>query len=271
MTVRDRILFCVLLACVAGCQSGRQMVMSKKTEPRAARDHADTSTDTSFSQVKEWKPDGVARPTNSKSVPVVKTEPTANAITKSAPTPTASAVVSNATLVDSNLSLEDALKGCKCPETVRREEVLVDVQYYSFDHRLHFGQIVVNRALAEDVRDIFREIANTKFPIAKVMPICKYDWSDDDSVAADNTSGFNYRSVPATHHLSNHAFGRAIDLNPAENPYMDPVNGTDQKYDPSVPGTLTKDSAPTVIFRKHGWSWGGTWRRGRDYQHFEKL
>ena len=270
MTFRDRILFGVLLACLAGCQSGRQMTMSKKVDPEQAKERPDTSSDTSFSSEKAWKPDVVPATNSPKSVSV-KTKPLKNAVATSFALPAISGVLTNAAVVDSSISLEDALKGCKCPEGVRKDQVLVDVQYYSFDDRLHTGQIVVNKALAEDVKQIFKEIADSKFPISKVVPICKYDWSDDDSVAADNTSGFNYRSVPATHHLSNHAFGRAIDLNPAENPYMDPVNGTDQKYDPSVPGTLTKDSVPTVIFRKHGWSWGGTWRRGRDYQHFEKL
>jgi hypothetical protein len=239
------------------------MMMEQKVVPAPSKDLPDSDSDTSLSNVKQWKPDTVA---NSSS----RSEKPASPPKAELKQPTAEAA-SKAAHVDSNLSLEAALKGCKCPEDIKQDQALVDVQYYSFDNHLHTGQIVVNKDLADDVKEIFKEIADSKFPIAKVVPICKYDWSDDDSVAADNTSGFNYRTVPATHHLSHHALGRAIDLNPAENPYMDPVRGTDQKYDPSVPGTLTRESPPTVIFRRHGWSWGGTWRRGRDYQHFEKL
>jgi len=129
---------------------------------------------------------------------------------------------------------------------------------------------VIDKDLVNDVREVFAQIEASRFPIARVVPISVFDWSDDASVAADNTSGFNYRHVPATHLLSEHAFGRAIDLNPKENPYIDPVRGTSQEYDPSVPGSLTKESVPVIEFRRHGWVWGGEWRRGRDYQHFEK-
>lgn len=129
---------------------------------------------------------------------------------------------------------------------------------------------MVDSSLASEVQAIFRDIEGSRFPIAKVVPISDYGWSDDLSVADDNTSGFNYRDVSVSHRLSQHAFGRAIDINPWENPYEDPIKGTEQVYDPTKPGTLTKDSPPVAAFRKRGWVWGGQWRRGRDYQHFEK-
>lgn len=172
--------------------------------------------------------------------------------------------------VDSAMSLEEALAHDNSPPPIHRRQRLVNVEYYSFDGKLHRGQVLVDKSLVEDIKQIFEQIKESRFPIAKVIPISRYGWSDDESVADDNSSGFNYRIVPATHHLSEHAYGRAIDLNPEQNPYEDPIRGTTDKYDPSKPGTLTRDSAPTVAFREHGWQWGGRWRRGRDYQHFEK-
>ena len=44
--------------------------------------------------------------------------------------------------------------------------------------------------------------------------------SDTNSIGHNNTSAFNYRVVPGTDRLSNHAMGFAIDLNPVENPYV---------------------------------------------------
>ena len=173
-------------------------------------------------------------------------------------------------VIDSAVTLSDALAHDDSPKSIHNNMALVDVRYFSFDHKLHQGQIVVRKNLAEEVKRIFDEIEQSHFPIAAVVPISRYGWSDDMSIAHDNTSGFNYREVPSLRRLSAHAFGKAIDLNPQENPYEDPVRGTDQVYDPSKPGTLTRESPPTVIFRKYGWQWGGRWRRGRDYQHFEK-
>ena len=176
-----------------------------------------------------------------------------------------------APILDSAITLPQALKGENAPEDIRRAQRLINVRYYSFDSKLHEGQVLIHKDLADDLRQIFQEIEASHFPVAKVVPIERYGWSDDASVKADNTSGFNYRKVPATHRFSAHAQGRAIDLNPWENPYMDPIRGTKQTYNPKVTGTLTATSAPVKIFRKHGWTWGGVWRRGRDYQHFEKL
>ncbi len=39
-------------------------------------------------------------------------------------------------------------------------------------------------------------------------------------MAADNTSAFNCRFVAGTTRWSMHAYGKAIDLNPVENPYV---------------------------------------------------
>jgi len=175
-----------------------------------------------------------------------------------------------APVVDSDLTLDQALEGTQSPVNVKRRQRLVVVSYYSFDKKLHQGQLLVDEDLADEVKEIFREIEKSRFPIAKVVPVCRYGWSDDESMADDNTSAFNYRTKPESSQLSQHAFGRAIDINPVENPYFDPHKSAAPKYDPSVPGTLSASSAPTVAFLKHGWHWGGFWSRGRDYQHFEK-
>ena len=175
-------------------------------------------------------------------------------------------------IIDSALTLEASLEGESIPNAIRRNLTLVTVTYWSFDHRMHQGQIVIHKDLAADVMEIFHELQQRRFPIAHVIPIVHYHWSDDASMAANNTSGFNYRNVPGHDKLSNHAFGRAIDINPVQNPFLQ--NGVPTPpgadYRPDEPGTITE--GPIVrVFERHGWRWGGRWRAATDWQHFDKI
>ena len=178
-------------------------------------------------------------------------------------------------IVDSAMSRKEALGNNHFPSTILDRMELVTVTYRGFDNHRHQGQIVVDKAIAEDVRQIFREIEATGYPITKVVPIVRYGWDDDRSIADNNTSAFNYRHVMGpgqqTTKLSNHSYGRAIDLNPKINPFVAKDGTTPRPYDPSKLGTLTLRSSVTQIFLKHHWRWGGQWRSGKDYQHFERL
>ncbi|MFB2553335.1 phage tail length tape measure family protein [Ensifer soli] len=68
--------------------------------------------------------------------------------------------------------------------------------------------------------------------------------------------GYNYRNIAGTNRLSNHAYGNAIDINPAENP---------------MGSRLVTDmpSTASMIARQNGTSWGGDWRSKKDAMHFE--
>ncbi|RYG45061.1 M15 family peptidase [bacterium] len=173
--------------------------------------------------------------------------------------------------VVSGMTEEEALGGNDFPEPVLAAMRTVTVRYLDFQGRLCEGQIVVRRELAREVRDIFDEILRAGAPIEKVVPIVAYDWDDDASVADNNSSGFNYRrkiGPGAGDSLSKHAYGRAIDLNPRQNPYL--KAGDTTGYDPGQKGTITRASPIYSAFRKRGWRWGGDWKRTKDYQHFEK-
>jgi hypothetical protein len=142
----------------------------------------------------------------------------------------------------------------------------------SFDNQLHRGQIIVHATLADEIREIFAEILQARFPIEKIIPVCAFDWNDDLSMAANNSSGFNPRRVAGTRRKSLHASGRAIDINPWQNPWehdgkVDPPGAV---YNPSAPGTLIEDSAPVVAFLRRGWEWGGHWTTMKDWHHFQK-
>jgi hypothetical protein len=175
-------------------------------------------------------------------------------------------------IIDSRLTLAEALGNQNIPERIKKKLDLVELEYYAPDGKLHRGQVVIDKSLKADLVKIFQQLKDAKFPIAKMIPVSHYDFSDDQSMADNNTSAFNYRVIEGTNRLSNHALGRAIDLNPLFNPFI--KNGetkpANAKYDPTIPGTITKNGLVVKIFKKHGWKWGGNWRSLKDYQHFEK-
>ena len=179
----------------------------------------------------------------------------------------------DAVIIDSNLSFAEAVGRQKVPAAIKSQLRLVNVRYYSFDGRLHQGQLVIHKSLQANIIGIFQELAELRFPLAKVIPISRYNYSDNASMLDNNTSAFNYRRVAGTRVLSNHATGRAIDINPFLNPLVQrqTIVPAGARYDPQVAGTITRNGAVRRAFKKRGWRWGGDWRSKKDYQHFEKL
>jgi peptidoglycan L-alanyl-D-glutamate endopeptidase CwlK len=177
-------------------------------------------------------------------------------------------------IVDSRLSFTAAIAGTEAPRTVIEELSLLDVCYVSFDGRVHQGQLVVHRRLQDELAEIFAVIRAIGFPVAKVVPIVQYGWSDEASMAENNTSAFNYRRVAGANRLSRHATGQAIDINPGQNPviYTDGVSlPPGAMYAPRAPGTFTPDSPLLQAFLLRGWQWGGDFQGLKDYHHWEKL
>ena len=182
-------------------------------------------------------------------------------------------------IVDSNISLASALKKYAPPEFKKRQRI-IEVLYYSFDGKIHRGQLVIDERLVADIQEVFRVARESKFPIHSVIPISsdrffkdgKYN-DDDQSMLNNNTSAFNYHTATASKKLSKHAYGFAIDINPVQNPYIkkDVILPPGAVYDPSRPGTLSADSVVVKNFLSLGWTWGGNWNSLKDYQHFEKV
>ena len=183
-------------------------------------------------------------------------------------------------VVDSAMTADQVFEGlaASCPPEIRDRQVILPVVYWGFDNREHQGQVVTEKDLATDVTAVFAVALRERFPIRSVIPVSASQfrkdgaWDDDLSMAADNTSCFNYRMITGGKTLSNHALGRAIDINPFDNPYIKGsiVLPSGSKYDPARPGTLTADHPVTRAFLDRGWDWGGNWKTRQDYQHFEK-
>lgn len=176
-------------------------------------------------------------------------------------------------IIDCSYSFTEAVSNLDFPNDIKNNLIILTVRYYSFEDKLHQGQIVINKNLEEDIKSIFKLIEEKRFKVAKVIPIVFYNWSDEKSMLDNNTSAFNYRFIAGTKKLSNHSTGKAIDINPFLNPqvFKDKVYPNSAKYNPKVEGTITADLFLVNEFKKMGWSWGGDWKDSKDYQHFEKM
>ena len=163
--------------------------------------------------------------------------------------------------------------GCPVPPSQLR---LVRMRYWGFDGSAHMGSIVVNAAVTRDVVAVFARLYGQRFPIRRMEPIDVFHGSDDRSMAADNTSGFNcrYAVAPGPKRWSVHAYGEAIDVNPVENPYLEggvvrPSAGKRYLVRSNIrPGMAEPDGQLVQAFRAVGWGWGGRWAPSPDYQHF---
>jgi len=107
----------------------------------------------------------------------------------------------------------------------------------------------------------------------KMVPIDAYGGSDDRSMADDNTSMFNCRNAYGNSKWSVHAFGRAVDVDTVENPYLPnahtilPPGGKPYVDRHNVrSGMIVAGDLVVRAFAAEGFKWGGSWH---DYQHFE--
>lgn len=179
----------------------------------------------------------------------------------------------NRIIIDSAISFAEAVDGSPAPLEIIDTLSMLDVTYYSFDGMRHQGQIVVDARLEDDVYEIFELIDQMKFPVGKVIPIVAYQWEDGDSMADNNSSAFNFRVIADTNKLSLHSFGRAVDINPVQNPVIYPggvIAPEGAVYRPQNNGTFTAEHPVVREFLQRGWHWGGNFDQPKDYHHFEK-
>lgn len=160
-----------------------------------------------------------------------------------------------------------------CP-VHHRDLAAVEFPHWTDDGGRRSGVLIVHRALVPHVAHVARTMFGTAFPLTSARPVDDFGGDDDRSMAADNSSAFNCRTVAGTSTWSEHAYGRAIDLNPERNPYVrggsvEPPSGRDWLDRSDVrPGMLVEGSPVVAAFDRLGWGWGGRWSSARDYQHF---
>ena len=171
-------------------------------------------------------------------------------------------------------------KGCPVPLSELR---YLQMRYRGFDGMDHMGEMIVNRSMAQSTVDIFHKLYDHNYPIRGMRLVSDFLGSDWRSIEADNTSAFNCRPVTGGKKWSNHAYGKAIDINPIENPYISKSGNIAHKASlkyrhrkrasrlyPDDRAVILKGDYIVKIFKQHGWRWGGDWRYIKDYQHFDK-
>jgi len=160
-----------------------------------------------------------------------------------------------------------------CPVSVDGLRV-VTLSYWGFDGRVHEGRLVVGKRHTTAVVRAMRAVFAARFPIRRMRPVDEYGANDDRSMAADNTSAFNCRRVEGSRSWSEHAYGRAIDINPLENPEIrsahvsPPAGAAYADRSRRARGMIHAGDAVVRAFAAVGWSWGGYWHSLEDYQHF---
>lgn len=156
----------------------------------------------------------------------------------------------------------------------------VSLLYYDFNGDIQRGELICHKAIAQDLVEIFYELYEMRYPIEKIALIEDYQGDDELSMQDNNTSCFNYRAL-ASGKLSNHAYGLAVDLNPFYNPYVThrsdgsvhiAPSGSEEYADreQAFAHKIDEEDPACLLFKQHGFTWGGNWRSVKDYQHFEK-
>lgn len=155
------------------------------------------------------------------------------------------------------------------------------ITHWDFKGGTAVGELIVHAEVAENVTRVFEELYAIGYPVKQMKLVSDFNGNDWQSIEADNTSALNCRSATGSKKWSKHAYGKAIDINPIENPYIsrtgyishkasepyrkrehNPARGVADK------AMLLKNDQATRIFEKYGWTWGGDWAPVKDYQHF---
>jgi D-alanyl-D-alanine carboxypeptidase-like protein len=154
---------------------------------------------------------------------------------------------------------------------------LLRVTHWGFDGEVHRGRLVVHRDSAGPMLGTMRQLFRLHYPIRRMRLVDAYGADDHRSMAADNTSAFNCRRAVATGppSWSRHAYGRAIDVNPVENPYLfgsrvlPPAGAEFTGRKTARRGLIRRRDPIHQAFLAAGYRWGGAFSNP-DYQHFDR-
>ena len=161
----------------------------------------------------------------------------------------------------------------QCPVTLDDLRYLT-VSFWGFDDRRHTGELLVHRDVADDVVTVFRRLHRARFPVEEMRVVDAPELDLPPTGDGNNTTAFVCRPVRGSTNWSQHAYGRAIDVNPFFNPYVkgDVVLPELASYFTARgrghPGMHVAGGASVRAFEHIGWQWGGTWTSPKDWMHF---
>jgi len=169
--------------------------------------------------------------------------------------------------------------GCPIPLNDLR---YLRIKHLDFRGKTVMGEMIVHKEVSSEVLEMFDTLYDIGYPIYKMELVSNYKGNDWQSIEADNTSAFNCRNATGSKKWSKHSYGKAIDINPIENPYISRKGYIShkaslvyrkrlhQKSTYADKAVLVKGDKTIQIFKKYGWKWGGDWSGVKDYQHFSK-
>lgn len=161
----------------------------------------------------------------------------------------------------------------ECPVS-RRDLRWVRLNFWGFDQQRHTGELLVNQDAVEAIVGAFEQLYDARFPIEE-MRITRADELEAEPTGdGNNTSAFTCKPLLGSSTWSEHAKGRAVDINPFDNPYV-----RDELLIPELasayadrsrraPGMIHAGDAVTRAFAAEGWGWGGSWQHSKDFMHF---
>ena len=198
----------------------------------------------------------------------------APAVPSAAADESADPVVRKVTKAEWRRMVAVGMAGPRCP--VQRKNLRrIEINHVNFDGEVKRGAIVVRGDVAESVVRIFTRLFEKRFPIHRMEPVEAFNGSDMRSMKANNTSAYNCRRPSEANSpsmKSPHANGRAIDINPIQNPWLNPHTHV---WEPSAkyrkrtagPGKILQGGLVWRLFTREGWIWQDI--KTPDYQHFD--
>ena len=166
------------------------------------------------------------------------------------------------------------------PHIGRKDLRYLRILHWDYDNKVHIGEMVCNKLIANVLIDIFRELYNHRYPIQRMVLPDNYNADDELQMRDNNTSCFCYRVVSGSKSLSKHSMGLAVDLNTLYNPYYKNKPGKQRFVQPSTAAEycdrtqifrykIDENDLAYKLFTRKGFRWGGSWRSCKDFQHFE--
>lgn len=160
-----------------------------------------------------------------------------------------------------------------CP-VARNELRWVRLAFWGFDDRRHTGELLLNADVAGAVVKAFSQLYAARFPIEEMRITRADELGAEPTGDGNNTSAFTCRPLRGTSTWSEHAKGRAIDINPFDNPYrkddvlIPELASAYADRSRQAPGMIHAGDVVTRAFASVGWGWGGDWKHSKDYMHF---
>jgi len=151
----------------------------------------------------------------------------------------------------------------------------IQMPYWGFDHQVHTGEMIVHDDYVEEVATAFERIFATQFPIEEMRVISAAERDSPTTGDHNITSAFTCRLVVGAATVwSQHAYGKAVDINPFHNPYykgeelFPELSEAYLDRDRERAGMIDEASVVYRAFTDLGWGWGGSWTGREDWMHF---